>query len=254
MASTYLQPVSPRRRATAIGLTLIVHALLALLLLRLAPQQFVPMSDQGALATFDVAQSAAPQPQAAERPRERQRERAEDEPPPPRPSAPRQPQPVPTPAPTADTSGVIWLDRDQFAKSDITGKGQDRDRRETADAAPSAPSAKAPYGPSLAPGLGKLYDIEAWVREPTDAELRTYLPRVPIGSWGLVACRTIPGNRVENCRTLGESPVGSGLATGVRRAAWQFQVFPPRENGKPLIGVWVTIRIDITQGGASVRR
>lgn len=251
MASTYLQPVSKRRRATAIGLTLLVHALLALLLLRLAPQ-FVPMAERGALSTFDVAQPDARQPKAAERPRERQRERPKAEPPP-RPTAPR-PVPVPTPAPTADTSGVIWLDRDQFAKSDITGKGRDEDRRETAEAAPRPPRSKALYGPSLAPGFGQLYDIEAWVREPTDAELRTYLPRAPVGSWGLVACRTIPGNRVENCRTLAESPVGSGLATGVRRAAWQFQVLPPRENGKPLIGVRVTIRIDILAGGAAVRR
>lgn len=249
MASTYLQPVSKRRRATAIGLTLVVHALLALLLLRLAPQQFVPMADQGALSTFDVAAPAAPQPKAAQRPRERQRERTNAEPPPPRPSVPRPPAPVPTPAPTADTSGVIWMDRDQFARSDITGKGS----ADASGGADSGGDSKAPYGPSQGPGGKPLYAAE-WVREPTDAELRTFLPASGPGDWGEIACQTVPDNRVDNCRTLAESPVGSRIATGVRRAAWQFLVRPPRIGGKPVIGAWVRIRITFSDRGASVQR
>lgn len=259
MASTFLQPVPQRRRATAFGLTLLVHALLALLLLNLAPRTFEPAGDQGALATFDVG-PAAPATQASE-PTERAREpeqvREPEAAPPPRRTAPPPSAPPERPAPPADTTGIIWMDRSQFAASDITGKGSADARGERADtraeSAQVARNSKPVYGPSLGPGGAPVYDIEAWVREPTSAELGTYLPEVPVGSWGAVICRTIPGNRVDNCRTTGESPVGSGLATGIRRAAWQFQVLPPRVDGKPLIGAWVRIRIRITVLGAAAR-
>lgn len=256
MASTYLQPVSKRRRVASVGLTILVHVLIVLLLLNLAPRDLILPGNQGSLTTFDVGAPAGGE-------REPERKQPEPEPQPaerapvPRsaPLPPPVPQAPPRPAPAPDTSGVIWLDRDTFAASDITGRrAPDQPDPERPEPAESAQASKAPYGPSLGPGGAPLYDVEAWVREPTQAELRTYLPRVPVGSWGLVACRTIPGNRVENCRTVAESPVGSGLATGVRRAAWQFQVLPPRVNGKPLIGVWVGIRIHITESGAAVRR
>ena len=98
-----------------------------------------------------------------------------------------------------------------------------------------------------------LYAAE-WAREPTNAELAGYMPRnVPEG-YGLIACRTIAGNRVEDCIELEQSPRGSHLASAVRQAAWQFRVRPPRKGGKPLIGSWVRIRIDysvVSSGGAS---
>lgn len=65
--------------------------------------------------------------------------------------------------------------------------------------------------------------------------------------WGMVACKTIPGNRVENCRSIGESP-GSGLSRMLRLASWQFRVRPPRIGGKPIIGAWVRIKFDLIQG------
>jgi protein TonB len=99
------------------------------------------------------------------------------------------------------------------------------------------------YGPGDGPGGAQLYDPD-WFREPTSAELGGYLTaNMPREGWGLIACQTIARNRVDNCRTLGEYPLGSGFGRAVREAAWQFQVLPPRINGRPVIGAWVRIRI-----------
>ena len=77
-----------------------------------------------------------------------------------------------------------------------------------------------------------------------------YLPRTAPEGYGLVACKTIAGNRVEDCVELESQPPGSRLASAVRQAAWQFRVRPPRKGGKPLIGSWVKIRIDYSRSGA----
>ena len=102
-------------------------------------------------------------------------------------------------------------------------------------------------GDSEAVGRGPngevLYAAE-WARRPTSAELRGYLPANAPDGWGLIACRTLPQNRVDDCVELGQSPRGSHLASAVRQAAWQFRVRPPRKNGKDLIGEWVRIQID----------
>ena len=60
----------------------------------------------------------------------------------------------------------------------------------------------------------------------------------------MIACKTVANFHVENCQSIGESPLGSGLGRDMRLAAWQFLVRPPRRGGKPLIGSWVSIRID----------
>jgi protein TonB len=88
-----------------------------------------------------------------------------------------------------------------------------------------------------------------WQREPTHAELVTYLPPgIRPSGWGVIACRTIEDFRVDDCYELGQSPPGSGLSRAVRRAAWQFRVRPPRIGGKPVIGAWVRIRIEFNEG------
>lgn len=95
-----------------------------------------------------------------------------------------------------------------------------------------------------------LYAAE-WARHPSDAELNGYLPRNAPDGYGLIACKTAPGNRVEDCIELDQEPHGSHLASAVRQAAWQFRVRPPRKNGRSMVGEWVRIRIDyisVTKG------
>jgi protein TonB len=87
-----------------------------------------------------------------------------------------------------------------------------------------------------------LYNAE-WAREPTNAEIQGYWPR-SVSGWGLIACKTIPNDRVNDCVEIDQSPPGSHLASAVRQAAWQFHVRPPRKGGRPLIGAWVRILIE----------
>lgn len=94
-----------------------------------------------------------------------------------------------------------------------------------------------------APNGDLMYKAE-WAREPTNAELNGYLPKNAASGSGLIACKTVANNRVDDCIELGSYPAGSHLASAARQAAWQFHVRPPRKNGKSLIGSWVRIRID----------
>lgn len=84
----------------------------------------------------------------------------------------------------------------------------------------------------------------AWYREPYDDELRGYLSTATGPGWALIACRTAPDYRVEDCVKIDEYPTGSNIARAVLAAAWQFRVRPPRIGGQAKIGEWVRIRID----------
>lgn len=84
----------------------------------------------------------------------------------------------------------------------------------------------------------------SWYREPYEDELRGYLSTAQGPGWGLIACRTVPEYRVEDCVTIDEYPQGSNIARAVLAAAWQFRVRPPRIAGRLKIGEWVRIRID----------
>ncbi len=131
------------------------------------------------------------------------------------------------------SSPWIEMSNDEMAAADISnlpkaGAGS--------GAGDSEVVGKGPHGETL-------YAAE-WARHPTNAELGGYLPHNAPDGWGLIACKTIPGDRVDDCIELDQEPHGSHLASAVRQAAWQFRVRPPRRNGVPLVGEWVQIRID----------
>ena len=143
--------------------------------------------------------------------------------------------------------GFIALDRAEMASADI---GRMHSAARAAAGTGDDGAAGGGSGAGDGPGGARLFNAE-WVREPTDAELAGYFPhgRQP-GQWAVIACRTIEHFHVEDCRELEESPAGSGLARAIRQAAWQFLVRPPRMEGKPILGAWVRIRIDIRGHGA----
>jgi protein TonB len=93
----------------------------------------------------------------------------------------------------------------------------------------------------------------SWYREPYDDELRGYLSTASGPGWGLIACRTAPDYRVEDCVEIDEYPTGSNIARSVLAAAWQFRVRPPRIGGEAKIGEWVRIRIDYELNSRSRR-
>ena len=74
--------------------------------------------------------------------------------------------------------------------------------------------------------------------------MRSYLSTARGPGWGLIACRTAPDFRVEDCVPLDEYPQGSQINRSVLAAAWEFRVRPPRRGGESLVGAWVRIRID----------
>lgn len=225
------------RRAASIALTIAAHLLVFLLLWTITPSRTPPPDEEPPLSTFDVlpAPAAAPRPapRAAAAPTRRAAPASTSAPP--ARSTDTPPPPAPLPAPTSATS----LNSFDFDLASLPRGGR-------TNAEPAGDSPAPAYGPGDGPGGQRLYHAE-WRREPTDAQLRTYLPAdVPRPAWAMIACRTAENYAVENCRFMDEHPRGSGLARAMRQAAWQFQVHPPRLGGKKLIGAWVRIRIDFT--------
>ena len=93
-----------------------------------------------------------------------------------------------------------------------------------------------------------LYAAE-WHRHPDRRMLGDYLSTARGPGWGLIACRTAPEYRAEDCVPLAEYLEGSQINRSVLAAAWEFRVRPPRRGGMPLVGSWVRIRIDYDLGG-----
>ncbi len=225
-------------RTTGVVVALLLEALLLLALLTLS-QSKEPEQPPEVVVT---AINSASEPEAVpEPPQDKQ----------PEPSAAPTPQPV-EPLPTPPEAVVppppapIPLRRD-FPKSfDLSQIPK----------APAPPQAKPPtYGPQdngfagdskrvgTAPNGEPMYAAE-WYREPDDTMLGNYLSTAQGPGWGLIACRTVPDWRVEDCVAIGEYPERSNIARSVLAAAWEFRVRPPRLRGRNMYGSWVRIRID----------
>lgn len=140
---------------------------------------------------------------------------------------------MPPPPPPSASTPWIEMSKDEMAAADI-GK-----LPKAGAGSGAGDSRVVGHGPN-----GEVLYAAEWARHPTDAELGGYLPANAPEGFGLIACRTIPGNRVDDCIELDQEPRGSHLASAVRQAAWQFRIRPPRKNGRALVGSWVSIRID----------
>lgn len=254
MASSYLSPRTPRearRRTASLALAILAHALLIWLLLHVSPT-LVPMGRQRPLATFDLDREPGSKPKAEKREKTvAKRKSAARAAQAAQPKAERQQQPVDRP-PTPTPPNLSLFGRNSpLANVDLGKIKSAPDEAEAADSGEgSGKNSGSVYGPGAGPGGARLFNAQ-WYRRPTHAELAGYMPHhdVPPGSWGDIACRTIPGNQVENCQSLGESPPGSGIARSLRLAAWQFRIIPPRVDGKPVIGAWVRIHFYFTEDG-----
>ncbi|MEP9358824.1 hypothetical protein [Sphingomonas sp. KR3-1] len=241
-----------RRRSAALLFAIIVELLLILLLLFFVPP--LPGRKQsGRTTVFGIEASKgedSPDKKTSQKKvqkrasAQKQQAQAQTQPKPPVPS------PVETPVPVGPPT-FLKLSRNDYQQGDISKapthpSTSDGDSAETADAGGGG-------GKSDTPAVGKgrhgetLYAAE-WVREPRNAELQPYINenRARYPGYGLVACRTAPRNRVEDCYELGET-VGTGFAGSVRQAAFQFLVRAPRVDNKLMVGAWVSIRIDYSQ-------
>ena len=220
-----------QRRATGIALALGVNVALLLLLLTLG--RFAPEAKKvsHALVVDLMPESHSEAPSAKTNPVERRSEEVAviRKPPIIVPAKPTIAVPPPSDVPLP----LIPMSKEDLSASEISSLA--KSHTSAGSAGDSEVVGSGPHGEVL-------YAAE-WARHPTSTELGGYLPANAHDGFGLVACKTIPGDRVEDCQELDQTP-GSRFAASVRQAAWQFRVRPPRKNGVPLVGSWVRIRID----------
>ena len=236
----------PRDRLTGAVLALIVEVLLVLAVLSIGTG-FNPLKKaRDALVSINVQDEHKKPPEFLKAaPGHEHKALASLQPPPaavqPNPAAPTIPQPAPTAAaiipethapmpvpdvPAAAKPGAIFA---------VPGKGQ---------FGPSAPGNSGDTkSVGTAPNGQPLY-AAAWYHEPTQSELAGYLSTAEGPGWAMIACRTVPDFRVEDCIGLDEYPNGSHIERAMLAAAWQLQVRPPRLGGVSKYGEWVRIRID----------
>jgi protein TonB len=217
------------RRASGFALALGVNLLLFLVLLGIGAIPLEKRSGDAPLVV-DLMPESAPAPAAS---------RATVKPNPTRPVDVQRPKPqvkITSPIPPVKPLPWIEMTSQEMAAADIANIPK-------AEANPGAGGAGDSEVAGTGPNGETLYAAE-WARHPTDAELGGYLPANAPDGFGLIACKTIPNDRVEDCIELDQEPRGSHLASAVRQAAWQFRIRPPRKNGRPMIGEWVSIRID----------
>lgn len=231
-----------RTRAAGFALALLVEALVGLALLTFAPELPKPKEERS-VPVFSLAPAETREERREEsEPQQKRAQSAAAQ------AAAPSDAPAPAPAVAPPSPIVIPMTSKEMAALDIA----------KLPAGPVAPAPRRMMGPpDLGPpgppdtqrvdGQGPngepLY-AASWYREPYDDELKGYLSAASGPGWGLIACRTVPNWRVEDCVALGEYPTGSNIARSVLAAAWQFRVRPPRVGGQLRIGEWVRIRID----------
>ncbi len=229
------------RRATGILLALVLEALLVLALLTLGRLTPRPKFGGEELSTFNIGPPA--QDTEADHAKTRKASAQARQPVEAVPEQEQKPRTEPPPMPS-----LIPMSAQELAALDIARLPQ---RPTRARAAPQA-SGPADTGSGDTPLMGTgpngepLYAAQ-WYRKPYDSELSGYLSTADGPGWGLIACRTEPDYRVDQCVVVDEYPSGSRIARAVLEAAWQFRVRPPRRGGRALIGEWVGIRIDYEQ-------
>jgi periplasmic protein TonB len=221
------------RRAAALALALGLNLLVLIALLGIQASKRVPKSLTDRLVVDLVPNSPSAETSRREPTDTKPREKRTAQLDPPRAAQVRPPSPLETP--TERPLDMIELTRAEYLAADI-GK---LPRAAVEPGRGRGDSEEVGRGPN-----GQILYAAEWARRPTDTELGGYLPRNAPDGWGMVACRTVAGHRVEDCVELGNHPRGSRLASAVRQAAWQFRVRPPRRNGRELVGEWVRIRID----------
>ena len=228
-----------RRRLSGLGLALAINLLLLFVLLGIGVIKPVPFKPTSAIVVdmLPASHDAAPAPRKAA---------------PVKPVTETKPVPVHVPQPPrvkpvrpdlVPQRPLDWVEMtpQEYAAADVGKLPKSQGARSGSGS--SGDSAEVGRGPH-----GEVLYAAEWARHPTDAELGGYLPHNAPEGFGLIACKTVPGNRVDDCIELDQSPRGSHLASAVRQAAWQFRVLPPRKNGVSMVGTWVQIRIDYYQG------
>ncbi|MFN3725548.1 MAG: hypothetical protein ACK4SZ_04505 [Allosphingosinicella sp.] len=246
-------PAGTGRRALAIGLALLIEGLLLLLLLTFSAGERPIPEEEITVANLEAGEVSkeSPEPIGLE-PAQRAENPSKPRPPAEELPSARPPEPLAQQAPQAApevTAPAPLQSPNALPPSSAAPQG-----------ARPAPSAGQIYGPpdtggsssssfrdtervGTAPNGEPLY-AAAWHREPRPDALRAYLSTARGPGWGLIACRTAPNYRVEDCVALDEYPEGSQISRAILAAAWEFQVRPPRRGGQLLVGSWVRIRID----------
>ena len=215
-------------------LALAINLLVLLALLGIGGIRPVAIKDDGATLVFDVSrqdQAAAPQRTAEPPRRKSSTQRPVVEPP----EIVLPVRPTITPPPTGELE-LIELTREELSKTDQAMASQ---------AGPALAQGSGRGGDSAVVGKGPrgetLYAAE-WLREPTSQEIGHYLGSA--SGMALIACKTYPQYRVEECYALGSVPASARLDRKLLEATWQFKVRPPRKNGQLMIGEWVRIRVE----------
>ncbi len=236
----------PRERLTGAVLALIVEALLVLAVLSIGTGINPLKKARDALVSINVQQEHKKPPEFLKAAPAHEHKALESLQPPPAAVQPIAAAPtLPLPAPSA--AAIIPATHAPMPVPDV--------QQAPKPGAIFAVPGKGQYGPTApgnsgdtksvgtAPNGQPLY-AAAWYREPSQDELAGYLSTADGPGWALIACRTVPNFRVEDCVGMDEYPNGSNLERAVLAAAWQFQVRPPRLGGVSKYGEWVRIRID----------